>query len=565
MSGYKRTSLDGSADNCSEPRTPTNNSPPSSLPESPAMSRNSNTPSAPPSSTARMQVSNPPFRTAPLPQSAPFHPGLGRPRTSSSGRAPAWDWRQAPWFDPEAVRDTELVDSFAVDGYLPGGLPVAVTNSWDWRTRIAVSPSCLFVPRNETRQYARSELARIGYARHFRAPNEHPVPVQYRFDVAFYRTFGEVGYGDRLANVLDELDRFADVVQPYQDLILWARPILRAEFRYLRRPSRSTYLEGLRFERKWRSRFGIMAPYQCSEVERLAGHARRGRYLSIPDFWPAVEVPRGCYVELPPCLTYVGSYFINNPPEGLWSLLATEWTVRVAAYLLIEAYDAYRLWHIPELVRQSIRHLDQSEVLGSVRNAREATQMVDLIDQIDWDRVPANQVSDGVRRPTDRSPGRDTNAGDFVYFDPWKWEVISAAEAGERRREDRYIPAGHPRGFIFIDDDGEDPAEGGSPKDEGSPAGESEEPAVSGGGEAIEAVDHPAEAAASSSEPWGQSATDQASQPVEMTPRAAALRDFLRGVGLTVPDAVTDESDLQALGAQYYAGKNTTSGGGPSA
>lgn len=51
---------------------------------------------------------------------------------------------RAPWFHPIAVRDTALIDSYAVDVVLPGGLPVSVVWSWDWLTRIAVPSTDLW-------------------------------------------------------------------------------------------------------------------------------------------------------------------------------------------------------------------------------------------------------------------------------------------------------------------------------------------------------------------------------------------------------------------------------------
>ena len=49
------------------------------------------------------------------------------------------------------------------------------------------------------------------------------------------------------------------------------------------------------------------------------------------------------FAELPPVLTYVGSYLLADPESGHWTVFLTEWVCRVAATLLREVYDMYRL------------------------------------------------------------------------------------------------------------------------------------------------------------------------------------------------------------------------------
>lgn len=58
----------------------------------------------------------------------------------------------------------------------------------------------------------------------------------------------------------------------------------------------------------------------------------------------------------------------------------------------------------------------------------------EIIDKVHSDSISATQVSQGIRRPLNRSTGRNVAAGDFVYFDRLEWEFISANEASERRQ-----------------------------------------------------------------------------------------------------------------------------------
>lgn len=53
----------------------------------------------------------------------------------------------ASWFDPDAVQEDRLIDSYADDGWLQGDLPVFVVRSWDCRIRIAVPGSALTLGR----------------------------------------------------------------------------------------------------------------------------------------------------------------------------------------------------------------------------------------------------------------------------------------------------------------------------------------------------------------------------------------------------------------------------------
>ncbi|CAN8073751.1 unnamed protein product, partial [Agarophyton chilense] len=143
-------------------------------------------------------------------------------------------YSRAPWFHSTAVRDDELIDSYVEDGLLPGGLPVEVVRSPNWRARVAIEPQYLYRSRGESLDKARAAMAALAYQRLERSRFDHLVPPGYGFDVAYYRTYGEVSYGDNLA-AFTEAEFRGPGFPLREDMLQWSRPILRAEFRYLQR------------------------------------------------------------------------------------------------------------------------------------------------------------------------------------------------------------------------------------------------------------------------------------------------------------------------------------------
>ena len=74
--------------------------------------------------------------------------------------------------------------------------------------------------------------------------------------------------------------------------------------------------------------------------------------------------------------------------------------------------------------------------------------MIAKVEEIDWERVPANQHKRGNRRDR-HCLGRTGPSGDFVWYDPFQDEVISEEEAAKLRRFPRKVSEGHPRGYVF--------------------------------------------------------------------------------------------------------------------
>lgn len=179
----------------------------------------------------------------------------------------------------------------------------------------------------------------------------------------------------------------------------------------------------------------------------------RGRYVPLPRIWADYEVCQGCYIELPPSITYIGSRLCNNSFSGWWSVFLTEWVACAAAFLVLEVYDQYRLWFLPPSVRTSIRALYLSVILGGGGIQNEVISLLDAMDQVHWNAVPIPWIrrQQGTN-PSNRSPGcRTPLAGDYVFFYPWEQTFITKVQAAALQDAERAVPLGHPRGYVMTD------------------------------------------------------------------------------------------------------------------
>lgn len=57
-----------------------------------------------------------------------------------------------------------------------------------------------------------------------------------------------------------------------------------------------------------------------------------------------------------------------------------------------DVHDNFRLWFVPLRVRQYMRELDLSFVLGFSMNESILGDLIYVIDGIDWDEVPVSQA-----------------------------------------------------------------------------------------------------------------------------------------------------------------------------
>ena len=334
-------------------------------------------------------------------------------------------YASAPWMIPAAVREWDLLEEYVIADRLPGGLPLEACYTEDWLRRCAVPTEAIKKRLGETPQKSREAYCTLVYARLGRSHDADLIPESYGFDTWSFRTYGESYYGAILSQI--DYRQWRGQTIPRDDALCFDRPILRAEFRYVTRYGTArAYWRMIEWERRMRSRTGFFIPYQCLEAERLTPTAKIGRYVRIPDHFADVEVPRGCYVDLPPVLTYKGVEMMQDPSSGLWVVFYAEYTARVAAFLLWEVYDRYRLWFVPERLRQWI------------------------IDETDWSGVPKEWAVRGRGKGFNYSPGRTDAGGDYILYDPWSKEKLNSYEEVEsrrHRRERRTVPENHPTGY----------------------------------------------------------------------------------------------------------------------
>ena len=368
-------------------------------------------------------------------------------------------WR-SPWLWPSMVRDDALVNSYALAGELPGQLPYAAVFSDDWRRRCVMASQDLWSSDPHASQAAlRSAFTKLVYQRPYRFPGHEPIPASLGLDLWVFRTAGEVEYGYNLASL--DWNQWKGRVRPDDAALCFDRPILRADFRYVRRYEvASDFWERVKWERRTRSRSGYLVPYHCIEIDMVRRNARRSRYVAVPSAFSRgeVEVPRGFLADLPPVLSYKSSELIMNSSEtGLWVVFYSEWTAKVAASLLWEAYDHFRVWFLPPSLRQMMRDLDLAFVLGSTSNYRDLMHFLTVIDETDWSRVPLEWSQRGTRSlAQDASPGRHcASAGDYIFYDPWqRCRLEGRVEAARARMEAPSRPFDQPTGYFFDEEIG---------------------------------------------------------------------------------------------------------------
>ena len=87
-------------------------------------------------------------------------------------------------------------------------------------------------------------------------------------------------------------------------------------------------------------------------------------------------------------------------------MFLTERCINVAATLLWEIYDCWRLWHLPEKLIEQMRLLDFTVPLGGPGINREIHSLLDNMEGVDWECVPPQYSSRSFSRQSPSfSPG----------------------------------------------------------------------------------------------------------------------------------------------------------------
>jgi hypothetical protein len=475
----------------------------------------------------------------------------------------------APWFNTAALNQGDIVPRYAWNGWLPGGVPLAVTETWAWRNQFACYDADLFIGHNRTLRGVRCDFAIEAQSGFDRLKTYIPCNPD-RSGMFLVRTRGEVDYLEHLdaidPNVIEGW-RGQNIVS--NDAWVWPRAQIVAEFRYMTSRGRFWRVY-IRNERRLRARHGRAIPYHCLTTFALRGTYFQRAFAELTQFWSRLEVPRGCLAELPMVFTY-RMRELMDPESGWWVVAYTEYAMKAAVYILMDVYFNYRLWCLSPHLIDAFEGLDLGVALGCGANVCEFRRLLGVMRSIDYSIRPSDWTARGDNAdntPAERSRrgwGRQGPGADYVYYDPWRREVITKLHAKQLLRNPRpVLPDGHPVGWDHsrIPEEGwASPSVGGA----GLPPG-----GVSGWANDVpeEGAQNVAAPAVAAQQP---SAAASASEPVGSSDAyLEGMREMLRAMG-NVPESVLNSTNrevtlafFQGRMSQGGASSSTAPPGGPS-
>ena len=351
----------------------------------------------------------------------------------------------APWFDRGALEAGGIVERYAFNGELPGGIPLNAVYKWAWVNQFAVNDNDLRLGYNRDVQRARREFA-MRAMNGFDRLMTSVVPAADVSGAAVCRTYTEVGYIDALNEIpAATINGWRGRLTVSQDAYVWNKSMLMAEFRYLRKDS-SYWVKSVADTRRFRSRLNRAVPYECLNMFGLHDGYFLNGFAELTPQWRKLEVPRGCNAELPMIFSYKMDE-LHDPQSGYWVVAYTEWVVKVAAFILFDVYDSYRLWALSPAMIEAIGQLNLDQALGNRENARELRRLVAVIENTRFSDFPAEWRARGSHASLD--PGRQGPGADFIYYNPWTRSAVSRDDARDLAARERVIPDGHPMGWNF--------------------------------------------------------------------------------------------------------------------
>ena len=101
---------------------------------------------------------------------------------------------------------------------------------------------------------------------------------------------------------------------------------------------------------------------------------RRG-LCKLIDAWNLFEVAQGCNSEVHTVFCYKMSALMRHE-SGLWVVAFTEQECKVAAFLMFDVFDSFRLWWVSPTFIVAMKALDLSFVLGSQVNVEELYRLL---------------------------------------------------------------------------------------------------------------------------------------------------------------------------------------------
>ena len=358
-------------------------------------------------------------------------------------------WGSAPWFDRDAVDIEGLCELYTNENdVLPNGIPITALETFCWRRQCCARDDEMKVPKGRSLESFRGEFALAVNNGLLRCQGYHPINPKVDVDFFFFRTAGERAYVRRVTLLTQEtMDGWiTSEVVVSQEALMLNRPQFRVDFRFEQK--RSVYWkEYTRDERRARSVTGLAIPYQCLGQHQMTVECKNAAWPGLTTTWGRLEVPRGCNSELSPVFTYYPEP-LRDPRSPFWIIGYTDHAAKSACWLLQDVYDRFRLWCFSSDLREAIRELDLTAVLGSKHNQDEVHRLLTVMDNTDYRQYPVAWRNRGDRHVhADRSPGRTGPGADYILYDPWSRKKITKAEADHLMKNRRRRPAGYPTGF----------------------------------------------------------------------------------------------------------------------
>jgi len=273
-------------------------------------------------------------------------------------------------------------------------------------------------------------------------PFRHPIPTEWRFDLAFCRALREVGYVGLLNRLVSRND-FQDTDCIGGELLCFDERLVgdsRQDLGWYGEESMinsQLTLPALqrRFERHARHVHGVVVPFHCKEVDLLTAAAVSTKYCGLPGWWRSREGSYSDLTETPPVLTYLGSY-CRNPYSRLWFVAQSELAALRAAEVMVSARAGRLLWASAEAIAD-IRDVGLENIFyfNVSRVVDDAKALLEWIEKVDWDRT-----SPELRH----LPGYCNEytsvfkfGGDWIVWDPKTWapadpEVATVSEQYQR-------------------------------------------------------------------------------------------------------------------------------------
>lgn len=147
---------------------------------------------------------------------------------------------RAPWFDRDALDLENLIGDYQDEvGWLPGRIPIAATETWCWRFQFACCDKDLVVGHGRTllgvrREFARHAMNGFNGVMTWIAP-----PIEANSGMFLFRTCTEREYLTNISAIPAEtLETWRGTTGVNRAAYCWPKPLLVAEFRYLRKQSR---------------------------------------------------------------------------------------------------------------------------------------------------------------------------------------------------------------------------------------------------------------------------------------------------------------------------------------